>query len=283
MCQFRRFLAVSLVCLAILASPPTVTGFETDQYDLPPTPLADIGNEASDQIQQRIQEAIDEINGRILDDDLCLKSFYDSKSRSCNRDRARNELNYLRSEPALAQAVYEKLGAGLVPFCKIESWIEKHEFKNRPARYKISFWKSLFLFWPTGNIGLSPTVKLYGHEFGTDKFGHIFQQGYTYYKIYKRALDGGKSPDESAREAVRWGQRTEETIYGTLITGVYSNGDLFGNYVGMKFYEGLTHDIKISASVRPAIVVLKNGFWALNDQGTLRTRLLRVFISDHLN
>lgn len=281
--EFRRFLATWLVCLAMLASPLTVRGLETDQYDVPPKPLADIGDEVSDQIQQRIQEAIDDLNRLILDDESCVKSFSDSKSRSCSRDGATNELYYLRSEQALAHAVYEKLGAGLVPYCKIESWVEKHEFKNRPARYKIGFWKSMFLFWPAANFDVSPTVNLYGHEFGTDKFGHIFQQGYTYYKIHNRAVVEGKSPEESTRKAVAWGRMTEDTVYGTLITGVYSNGDLFANYVGLKFYEGLTRDINTGEGVRPAIVMLKNGCWTLNEQSALRRRLLRPFISDHLN
>jgi len=34
----------------------------------------------------------------------------------------------------------------------------------------------------------------------------------------------------------------------------------------MKFYEGLTKEIKIGTDVRPAIFILKNGLWAWNER-----------------
>jgi hypothetical protein len=68
-----------------------------------------------------------------------------------------------------------------------------------------------------------------------------------------------------------------------LITGVYSNGDLFANYVGMKFYQGLTREIKSPTETRPAILVLKQGLWAFNEYLNLREVLLKPLISDHFN
>jgi hypothetical protein len=283
MCRFLRFFAAWLICLLVLAHAPRIDAFETDQYDLPPEPLADLGDEVSDHIQQSVQDAFVALNLQIASDESCLRSPADANGKACSKDRASSELAYLRSNRALARAVYDRLGQGTVPFSKIESWMEGHKFQGHPARYRITFWKSPFFFWPVDSLTLSPTVNLYGYQFGIDKFGHIFQQGYTYYKIYTRALDDGMTPVEARQQAIRWGSNMEETFFGTLVTGVYSNGDLFGNYVGMRFYEGLTQEITIGQRKRPAIVLLKDGRWGFNSEARLRMVLLRPFISNHLN
>ena len=93
----------------------------------------------------------------------------------------------------------------------------------------------------------------------------------------------GATAEEATRKAVRWGQKTEETIFGTLVAGVYSNGDLAANYVGMKLYQGLTREIQIGDTTKPPILILQNGLWTFNDSVDLKEELLRPFISDHLN
>jgi hypothetical protein len=269
--------------LVLLGRCLTVSAFETNQYDLSPLPLADIGDEVSDHVEQKLREAIDRLNSQIEKAETCLKRVTDSKSEPCDAAAAQAKLEYLRSNEAVTQAAYEALGTGIPPFSTMETWTKKHRFQNKPARYKVGFWKSLFLLWPANSSTSSPTVNLYGSEFGTDKITHYFQQGYTYYKTYNRALAEGATGQEARRKAVRWGQKTEDTFYGTWITGVYSNGDLFANYVGMKFYQGLTRELETANESRPAILILKQGLWAFNEHLNLREALLKPLISDQLN
>ena len=183
----------------------------------------------------------------------------------------------------MSKAVFKPLGGGIPPFTSSGSWMEKHEFKAQPARYKTSFGDSIFKAFPSDYWTISDTVKLYGIEFGTDKIAHIFQQGYTYYKIYERARAKGLSHEQAARKAFKWGRMTERTYYGVLISGLYSNGDLAANFAGMKFYQGLTREIKIGDEMRPAILVLDGGVWKFNENVNLREQLLKPFISEHLN
>ncbi len=124
---------------------------------------------------------------------------------------------------------------------------------------------------------------MFGSEFGTDKMAHFFEQGYEYYEIYKRGLEKGLTEDEAIQKAVKWGRKTEKTYYGTLVSGVYSNADLYSNYAGLKFYLGLTKEIKIGNTLRPQILILKNGFWTYNEKIDSREILLKPFISRHLN
>jgi hypothetical protein len=161
--------------------------------------------------------------------------------------------------------------------------MEAHRFEKQPARYKTGFRKSIFFVFPINYLTISSTVNVYGSEFGTDKIAHFFQQGYAYYKIYNRARLGGLAPETAAGKAVKWGQMTERTFYGTLVSGVYSNADLCANFVGMKFYLNLTRPVKIGNETKAAILALRDGAWTFSEKSALREFLLKPFLSDHLN
>jgi hypothetical protein len=260
-------------------------GFETDQYNLPPRPLADIGDEVTEHVEQRLRQAIEKINAEISTHQNCLPPTTTARKRSgCeSADKEVAKLAYLRSNDAVALKVYQLLGAGVPPFTNGGTWMDLHHFRGHPARYRTSLSKSIFLPWPSDTLTVSPTVNLYGSQFGTDKIAHLFQQGYSYYRIYARALTEGKTADEATQKAVRWGQETERGIFGTLIAGVYSNGDLVANYAGLRFYQGLTQETMIGKDSRPAMLLLKNGVWFVNESINLRELLLKPFISDHFN
>jgi hypothetical protein len=273
------------LCLVLLAQPIVISAFETDQYNLPPQPLADIGDEVSDYVEENLKKAIGKINSEISARKSCLESIAAKlKREKCNSpDQERARLAYLRSPDAVAREVFKLLGDGIPPFTNSEIWMVKHQFVKQPARYKTDFEKSIFFAAPINYLTISPTVNLYGAEFGTDKIAHFFQQGYTYYKKYNRALARGLTPDKAAAKAIRWGQISERTFYGSLVSGVYSNADLYANYVGMKFYQSLTREIKIGNDVRLAVFLLKNDVWTFDENFNSRESLIKPFVSNHLN
>jgi len=253
--------------------------FETDQYNLPPTPLADIGGEVYEYTLENITKAIEKVNAEIRENENCLER------PKCNEAAARKKLTYLRSDEAVARAVYNRLGYGIIAFAKAGDWVNSHRFRAQPARYKTSYRDSIFVWIPTDYLTISPTVNIYGTHFGTDKIAHFFQQGYQYY-YYRTAgkeIAKGRSAKDAEAKAVAWGGWTENTYYGTLVGGVFSNADLFANLVGMRFYEGLTKSVMVGDLVRPPTLVLEDGLWKLNAAGTSEEVLLRPFISDHLN
>jgi hypothetical protein len=132
-------------------------------------------------------------------------------------------------------------------------------------------------------LTISETVKLYGVELGTDKIAHIFQQGYTYYRMAERARAKAAPPTEATGKAVRWGKMTEKTFYGYWVSGVYSNADLAANFAGLKFYENLTRAVRVGERTHEPLLVLKEGFWKFNENVEARENLLKPFISNHLN
>lgn len=282
---FMRLQTIARLFLCAVLLWRTVAAFETDQYNLPPQPLADIGDEVSEYAEQNLRKAIDKINAEITARQFCLENTaVKLKKVKCDSpDRERAKLEFLRSNDAVAREVYNLLGSGFIPFTKSGTWMDSHQFKAQPARYKTSYSKSIFLVTPTDYLTISPTVNIYESQFGTDKIAHFFQQGYSYYKIYKRATAKGFAPAEAAQKAIRWGQMTEQTFYGTLISGVYSNADLCANYAGMKFYQNLTQPIKIGDVVKPAILLLKEGIWTFDKNADLRKVLIKPFLSNHFN
>jgi hypothetical protein len=272
----RVITAVVLFLLFVGQSSPLLA-FETDQYNLPPTPLADIGPEVYEYTLENLRKAAGKLNAEIVEKVSCLERA------DCDLAKARKRLEYLKSEVAIARAVYDRLGFGIIAFARSGDWVNSHKFRAQPARYKTSYRDSIFVSIPTDYWTISPTVNLYGTHLGTDKIAHFFQQGYQYYRVAGRRIEKGSTVASAEAKAIAWGRWTENTYYGTLAGGVFSNADLFANYVGLRFYEGLTREVNIGELQRPATLVLRNGLWELNAAGTSEEVLLRPFISDHMN
>ena len=268
----------TLLLFLFFTQPVRLTAFETDQYNLPPEPLADIGGEVYEYALDNIRKAVEKLNADIVEKHECLE-----RSSCTGKPTARKRLEYLRSEIAVARAVYDRLGFGIIAFARAGNWMNTHKFKAQPARFKTSYRESIFVSIPTDYLTISPTVNIYGTHLGTDKIAHFFQQGYTYYRIAGREIAKDSSIEAAEAKAVAWGRMTENTYYGTLVGGVFSNADLAANYAGMRFYEGLTNAVKVGDIDRPATLILENGLWKLNDTGASEKVLLRPFISDHWN
>ena len=256
---------------------------ETDQYNLPKVPLADIGDEVSAHLETSLRLAIKKINAEISLGESCLSGIAVKDEKCGSADATRARLEFLRSNDAIAEAVYKLHGSGNIFFAHIGTWLNSHKFAATPARFKTSFIDSIYITMPFDYAFLSPTVKIDGVEFGTDKLDHFFQQGYQYYKMYIKAVAKGMSRDEAMKKAISWGQRTERTYFGYWVSGVFSNADLYANYAGLKFYQGLTKPTKIGDKTRPAVFALIDGKWQIAADISLRKDLLKPFITDHLN
>jgi uncharacterized protein DUF4157 len=77
---------------------------------------------------------------------------------------------------------------------------------------------------------LNPTMKIHAICVGSDKLGHFFQQGATFYQT--QSLKGTAAAEEQS-------ERTEGGGYGLATTGVFSNADREANRQGAKFYADL--------------------------------------------
>lgn len=276
------FLISIFLCLVFVIEPIAGLAFETDQFNLPPAPLADIGDEVDEYVAGELRSVVAATNAEISKRRLCI-SVTSEHVYGCGPVGLENDrLTYLMSNDAIARGLYDKISGDSLMFTKIGSWMKSHKFRAAPATYKASYGESIFVALPTNYLTISPTVRLYGVEFGVDKIEHLFQQGYKYYKQQNEAIAKGTASDAAAKKAVAWGQKTERTYYGLFVSGVYSNADLVANYAGLKFYRRLTGPVTIGDKTYAPLVVLNGGQWQINETA-ISTALLRPYITEHLN
>jgi hypothetical protein len=265
----RIFLIILFSVLGVQATQAE----ETDQFTLPPQELLDIGPFASNKAYQVLQSVIAQTNSEIR---MLLPRAQISR-------HAASQLALRRKDAYLADLFYKKTGPG---FPRWMRWNHLTHEKN-PVQHRET-WPWNNVYWlsfsqsPLSLIGLAPTINMFNTYFGTDKLGHFFMQGHTYYTIYMYLLNHGKSAQQAHTAIVIYGQILEQTYLGTLVNGIYSNGDLSANYAGWKFYMNLAHSVKIGDRTHPPILVLNGNQWEFSKHVNRET-LLKPYLSDNLN
>lgn len=140
----------------------------------------------------------------------------------------------------------------------IEVWANRHPGAVRPAPEKLKY-RGSFLPNSTLFTSIEPCVKVNRICIGTEKLGHLFQQGWEYYRIsivdkkgdrlaerYGEWLEGKECRDAYAADEPYFrqqlsGSRVGYGGYGRTMTGVISNADLAANKAGLQMYKDL-HD-----------------------------------------
>ena len=237
--------------------------FETDQFTPPPTPLFDMGPELNELVLGYIKKAIEETNTK-------LKSA-DAKQKK-----------KLLSEAYIAGRVNRAACPVLKMLCEPETWALESSNKDQLRHFRPSIEDSIY--WlayspvPFSFVFDSPTVNFLGTYLGTDKIGHMFGQGYGYYKIYMKNVDRGATDKEARKKAVAHGVMQENTYFGTMIDGVYSNGDLSADYAGLTFYLNLTREVRIGDQTLSPILKAQDDQWQITERASV-DRLYNPFIS----
>ena len=277
----HRFLCVLALACAVLGwTGPSAVALEADQYTVPPRELRDIGAEFDAMIAQKIQGVLDTANNSIRWElDRLTAASTDSR-----REQHQTRIAGLLSPDTIAQRVYEALGRG-TPECQAELWLKRDEFRGKWVAWRPAFAESMFAqaakVKPLLAIALTATVRMHDIYFGTDKIGHLFQQGYEYYAVYRKARREGQPHEEAWREAVKLGVAQEEGVYGHWWVGIYSNADMAGNALGLLFYLNLFEPIELADVEHPPILVIVDRQWRFNpDAGDA---WLKPFFTEHLS
>ena len=263
-------LFVATIALLSVIVTPSAQATETDQFTLPPKPLDDLGPDFGAMVLAVLRSEVSQLNTRI---DQRIE--FDPKA-------ATEPIK----EREFVTHVYEQTGVGL-PESTIERELRYGAFPGRNVRFQPAYVDSIYA-WVAAPFPLAhmmtdcPTIRLYGIDLGTDKIGHIFQQGYEYLTRYEDALAGGADEAAALAGAVHYGVLTEQGLYGILMTGVYSNGDLAGNYAGLKFFRNLFHEVRIGErTLQP--ILRREGAHIVIDPLRDNSDLMKPFISEHLN
>jgi len=277
MSRYAPLRLIGLLALILALTPISAMALESDQFTLPPKPLADIGPEFDAHVSDELDSAIRIVNDKLID----LRNRLDETTSDYWKKYFRKEIEKASQPQELVKALRGLTGSG-IPSCTIERWVVDHDFEAQPEKYEIGYGDSVFgasaIFKPLLIVALAPSIRVYGTDMGTDKIGHIFQQGYEYFKVYDDQLEHEKSREKALAAAVKSGVGKEKSVYGKWWTGVVSNADLAANYAGLKFYINLTEPVKIGEKTWPALTVVRDGLWVRNPAAH---HLMRPFISEH--
>ncbi len=158
-------------------------------------------------------------------------------------------------EMAFVNEIYRKIG-GLHWVDKIERWAMRSPEVDRldtPRYGSVFSGQPIWAVRVTKLFGVGKTIRLNNQLIGTDKLGHFISQGRKYYRRFVRLGNEDRAALKSAF--------TEEAIFGSLTTGMYSNADLVANYEGHRFYRSLFEDGIVEG--KPAILRWEDGSWVI--------------------
>jgi len=260
-----------ILILALIILTTRAWGLETDQYTVPPHPLEDIGPILQDKFDTTIDEIVIEIN-REFDQDV-----HQAVHSTTFQDEKLTEASELLREEIVAERLAKRWCDGL-PECTIEKWAHglRKGFELDPGKGVFGRW---LLDRPVTLMELSPTVNIFGIYCGTDKIGHLFQQGHECYAIYRDNRAAGAA--FATCRAVAHSVSQEHGLFGEALVGSYSNADLAADYAGLQLYLNLTRPIAINGQIHPRLLRLAHTHWERDPQAG--ADWLKPFFSEHFN
>jgi hypothetical protein len=302
-----------IALLILLGFQSTSHAYESDQFTIPPMELADVGEDISIFAYTQIKKSVEQINldlkelphtieqtkaqiesNEALEKPLLMRELKAKLKTSLERYKA------IQTEEGIVASIYERLGS---PF----TWEDQRDgvfglpLSIIPYPENVKDGKKItYVPKTTENIYalagfhriISPTyfvfcssLKMFGIYVGVDKLGHIFNQGHEYFELYNKKISEGHHSDDALKLVIDWGRSTEDGIFGTIVDGVYSNGDLAANYIGMTFYKNLLDTVVINGnSYAPILVINTDKTISLNPESLVdESSLLKPFITAHLN
>jgi hypothetical protein len=260
-------------------------GHESDQFTLPvDRPFADMGDFLDAVHYRAVERAAAELNVQIA-----------VAMRDPDPARRRERLDELHSPWRIAEAVNARFNDAFFEVIDLELALDSGwAHKMHPGQ--ITSYVTLDWVYSAAHFPLDPrrvvlafqssTFKAYGVYLGTDKLSHFHHLGIMYYEALLEGRRQGLSEEEALARVRRQyceGPLSEWGMLGWAVTGVYSNGDLAANYLGMRFYENLTEPVRLKGEMRPPLLVIRNEMYRLNRHVRPESGWFGWFVSDHWN
>lgn len=163
---------ISTLLISLLIS-SLAQAFEVDNFTNRYSPLSDSRDAMNEDVNKRLQMAAQSANGLV--------------NRAVNRiSKGANQCD----KEDLYDEVHDEVGGWIVGslegFAEDSDKIQRHQDDKNSIYYKDGQMLAgsgvvLKLF------GTHSSINLNGNYVGTDKFGHFFDQGYEYYKEFKKS------------------------------------------------------------------------------------------------
>ena len=239
-------LLISFFLLSTLI-PSTLSAAEVDHFSqLPAVDMADSRSPLNDEVAQRIDRALKRAN-RNAPHLKPRKVQRVPKQSRCDVDRLYDSFRVLLARPIVGQ---------------VESFAEQHPDLDR---IRMTLPDSIYrdFTWPHSptlvlSERVASVVRVGEHFVGTDKFGHFFTEGFSYFRETERMT-------LPLKHAFLFGEWTESVYFGAETTGVYSFADLVANFNGLRFWNRILseHPDPLSQRALPPYVACEDEKWVV--------------------
>lgn len=233
--------ALALFLLLLLAF--HVSAAEVDQFTIPESDARTLQDSASvldEEVNRRIRLAVKRANSRIM---------------KMDHKRAPKWLKPGCDEDRLYEKLVDQLARTLIG--QVESFAEENE---QVSRRTINLQDSIYqdFAWqesPTLVLSerMASVIKVGATEIGTDKLGHFFTEGFSYFVVSDQL-------HRSIESSLLFGEWSESVYFGAQTTGVYSFADLTANFQGLRFWNrvlGIQPDPLSGQTPSPYVVCVK--------------------------
>lgn len=206
--------ACFVVCLLFYL--PLLFAAEVDQFT-PGRPLKDSSQRLEKEINRRIHEAVRRANGFYARPQQSKKVHHRIRAQ-CDVKRLYTQLESQLARPLIGQ---------LETFAEQSAEVDKR---------RVSFPQSVYRQYDSAEAPtlvlserMAAVIRIHDVEIGSDKLGHFFTEGLSYFEVTSRLRDG-------VSEALVFGQWSESVYFGAQTTGVFSYADLTANFNGLRFW-----------------------------------------------
>jgi hypothetical protein len=204
--------------LFLLLSAFAVQAAEVDQFSsAEPQQLQDSAAVIEREVMRRLERAVKLANSP-YPRQRPYKVHSMRRRPQCDEERLYDSLRWYLARPVIGQ---------VETFAERSPLVERRRIGFRNSIYRDFPWRqspSLVL-----SERLAAVIRVGEHEIGTDKLGHFFTEGSSYFEITDRLED-----DIDA--GLLFGDWSESLYFGAQTTGVFSFADLVANYQGLRFW-----------------------------------------------
>lgn len=211
-----RLIFTSLLFLSLLATKSYSA--EVDHFSLSHLDVADSTQIIEMEINRLMAHAIERANSPIKKVMPKHSSGRFPKRPGCNEPRLYKQLKWQLARPVVGQ---------LETFAEESENISKRRIPFPKSIYQDFFWQespSLVL-----SQRMAAIIKINNIEIGTDKLGHFFTEGLSYFDLTEKLTT-------DINLGLHFGRWTESLYFGAQTTGVYSYADLTANFNGLRYW-----------------------------------------------
>ncbi|WP_430462680.1 hypothetical protein ACQUQU_07805 [Thalassolituus sp. LLYu03] len=188
-----------------------------DQFSPQPRALADSRAVLNLEVNRRLLNAVERAN-RPVPKPARVRSGVPRRFPQCDTGLLYDALSWELARPVIGQ---------------VESFAEQ---SPEVDRFSLPLADSVYrdFLWPQSpslvlSERMASVIRVGDVQLGSDKLGHFFTEGYSYFTITNELSEG-------AEQGLLFGEWSESVYFGAQTTGVFSFADLTANFNGLRFW-----------------------------------------------